>query len=130
VLITALLKVSATTLLEGGFSSRVSCIGTGEEATVGTCEELVAFLARQAEITHAQAAGGTLARGAANLTAQQRTILGLLAAGRTNDEIARDLGIAVGTVRQHVQRVYRRIGVRNRAEAVAFVLRSPPPESS
>src|SRR5687767_5831697 len=97
-LITALLKAPADGLLQGRFSGRVTCVITGAEATVSSCEELVAFLAAQAAIT--EVAGGPRHDGSSQLTARQRRVLGLLIAGRTNDEIARDLGIAEGTVRK------------------------------
>jgi DNA-binding NarL/FixJ family response regulator len=42
----------------------------------------------------------------------------LLAAGHTNARIARQLGIAEGTVRTHLEAIYRRLGVTNRTAAV------------
>jgi len=48
-----------------------------------------------------------------------RGSLALLASGRTNSEIARDLFVSVGTVKSHVNNIYRKLGARNRAEAIA-----------
>ena len=42
----------------------------------------------------------------------------LLAAGRSNDEIARELIVAVGTVKAHTSAIYRKLDVDNRAHAV------------
>jgi two-component system response regulator DesR len=52
------------------------------------------------------------------LSARQREILQLLADGGTNDEIARVLHLSLNTVKQHTSAVYRKLGVRNRAEAI------------
>jgi DNA-binding NarL/FixJ family response regulator len=48
----------------------------------------------------------------------EREVLTLLASGRTNSEIARTLFVAVGTVKSHVNNIYRKLDARNRAEAV------------
>ncbi len=50
-------------------------------------------------------------------------MLELCAAGFTNREIADRLYLNVETVKSHLKRVYQRIGLRNRAEAAAFVHR-------
>ncbi|MCE2918036.1 MAG: response regulator transcription factor [Rubrivivax sp.] len=51
--------------------------------------------------------------------ARHVVILGHLAAGRGNKEIARVLGITERTVKYHLGEVYGRLGAANRAEAVA-----------
>jgi DNA-binding CsgD family transcriptional regulator len=56
---------------------------------------------------------------AEDLSERELEVLALLASGRTNSEIARDLVVSVGTVKSHVNNVYRKLDVRNRAEAVA-----------
>lgn len=53
------------------------------------------------------------------LTPREVEVLGLLAAGRTNMAIARQLSISDGTVKQHVKHILRKLGVGNRSEAVA-----------
>jgi ATP/maltotriose-dependent transcriptional regulator MalT len=53
------------------------------------------------------------------LSERELEVLSLLASGRSNAEIARDLFIAVGTVKTHTNNIYRKLGVRNRAEALA-----------
>lgn len=58
----------------------------------------------------------------APLTAREREVLRLVAAGLTNSEIAGTLFIATGTVRKHLDNVYARLGVGNRAAAVAVGL--------
>jgi pimeloyl-ACP methyl ester carboxylesterase/DNA-binding CsgD family transcriptional regulator len=57
------------------------------------------------------------------LSARQAQVLELVAKGRTSREIAVELVLSERTVQRHIADVYARIGVRNRAEATAFVLR-------
>ncbi|MGN6031547.1 MAG: LuxR C-terminal-related transcriptional regulator [Thermomicrobiales bacterium] len=56
------------------------------------------------------------------LTARERDILTHLAQGKTNEAIAAALFISPRTVTTHVTRIYAKLGVSNRAEAVAFAL--------
>lgn len=54
------------------------------------------------------------------LTPRQREVLALLSTGKSNKEICRDLGLSVGTVKNHVATILRQLSVRNRAQAVSF----------
>ena len=53
------------------------------------------------------------------LTPRQTDLLRLLAAGHTNAQIARLLGISEGTVRTHLENIYGRLHVSSRTAAVA-----------
>lgn len=53
------------------------------------------------------------------LSLRQRQILELLQAGKVNKEIASELGISLGTVKQHVVVLFKRLNVKNRAMAVS-----------
>jgi DNA-binding CsgD family transcriptional regulator len=64
-----------------------------------------------------------VARDDSELTGRELDVLRLLAAGDSNAEIARRLGIAVHTVERHVSNLYRKIGARGRADATAYALR-------
>lgn len=55
----------------------------------------------------------------AALTSRQFEVLNLLAAGRSNKEIARLLSIAEGTVKVHIAAAFRMLGVHNRVSAAA-----------
>jgi LuxR family maltose regulon positive regulatory protein len=71
-----------------------------------------------------EASGGEGAQAAAlpglePLSERELEVLRLLAAGRSNPQIARELYLAVGTVKSHVHRIYGKLLVRNRTEAVA-----------
>jgi DNA-binding CsgD family transcriptional regulator len=52
------------------------------------------------------------------LTPRQNDLLRLLAAGYTNTQIARRLGISKGTVSTHLENIYERLGVSSRTAAV------------
>ncbi|MDX1746468.1 MAG: response regulator transcription factor, partial [Halobacteriales archaeon] len=60
---------------------------------------------------------------APRLTPRQSEVLGLVASGLENKQIARRLGIAEGTVKSHLRVVYSRLGATGRAEAVAAAFR-------
>jgi transcriptional regulator EpsA len=62
------------------------------------------------------AEGGAPAR---PLSARETEIIGWLRAGKSNDEMGRILGISALTVKNHLQRIYRTLGVSNRAHALA-----------
>lgn len=67
-------------------------------------------------------------RGAAqDLTARQQEVLHLLGLGRSTKEIARQLGLAVPTVKSHLATLYRILGARNRIEAVMRAVHEDAP---
>jgi len=59
------------------------------------------------------------------LTPRQRELLRLLAAGCTNTQIARRLGISEGTVRSHLEAIYTRLDVSSRTAAVTRAFPGP-----
>ncbi len=60
----------------------------------------------------------TVASEAAKLTAREKEVLELTAKGLLYKEIANQLGIGFGTVRQHLYKVYEKLHVQNKTEAI------------
>jgi DNA-binding NarL/FixJ family response regulator len=54
------------------------------------------------------------------LTDREREVMTLVAAGRSNDEIARDLIISPATAKTHVSRAMVKLGARDRAQLVVY----------
>ena len=53
------------------------------------------------------------------LSAREREVMSLIAGGHTNGEIAAHLFLAEKTVKNHVRRIYSKLGVHNRSAAIA-----------
>jgi NarL family two-component system response regulator LiaR len=58
-----------------------------------------------------------------NLTPREREVLTLIVEGLNNPEIAERLTISRSTARAHVSNIFAKLGVSNRAEAIALALR-------
>jgi DNA-binding NarL/FixJ family response regulator len=56
----------------------------------------------------------------AGLTAREVDVLRLIAAGKSNPEIAKDLFVSEATVKTHINHVFAKTGARDRAQAVRF----------
>ena len=59
-----------------------------------------------------------------NLSQREQEVLQALVEGYTYDELARKLYIASGTVQAHLKRIYRKLNVHSRTEAVTKALRN------
>ncbi len=57
------------------------------------------------------------------LTDAEMAVLEILAEGASNEQIARGRDCAVGTVKVHLGRIFRKLGVRNRGEAIVIARR-------
>jgi DNA-binding CsgD family transcriptional regulator len=62
------------------------------------------------------------------LTPRESEILRWAATGRTNASIAEILGVGPATVKTHLEHIFVKLGVKNRAAAVAALRDLPPPE--
>jgi NarL family two-component system response regulator LiaR len=56
------------------------------------------------------------------MTERDIEVLAMVARGLSDKEIARKLSVSESTVKSHLRAVYRRLDVRNRAQAVAFAI--------
>ena len=72
-------------------------------------------LAKLRETTRSEAFAG--------LTEQELNVLALVAHGKTNKEIAHDLHLSEGTIRNYVSNVLGKLDLSNRAEATAYAVR-------
>ena len=64
------------------------------------------------------AADARLALVIASLTEREREILTLLASGRSNAELAKELYLSEPTIKTHLSSIFRKLGVRDRVQAV------------
>ncbi len=62
----------------------------------------------------------------ASLTAREREVLQALAEGKTNAALARHFGVSANTIKFHLRNLYEKLGVQNRAGAVAMLLGGRP----
>jgi len=55
------------------------------------------------------------------LTPRERQVLGSVVTGRTNAQIADQLGLAESTIKSHLSSAFAKLGVASRAEAAALI---------
>lgn len=70
---------------------------------------------------HVEGAEQTVASGLHSLTEKENECLWLVARGMSNDEIAAELGLSANTVRYHLKKVFKKLGVKTRAAAASVV---------
>jgi DNA-binding CsgD family transcriptional regulator/tetratricopeptide (TPR) repeat protein len=103
---------------------------TGDDAAARTAGDLAREAARAlgaqpllAELTAQGSTGGRIAPASDVLTPREREILALVAEGRTNGEIGKQLFIATKTVSVHVSNILGKLGAASRTEAAALARR-------
>jgi len=98
---------------------------TGEVERSALYRQLVAQqnqvqeLVERLGVDRERARGESVAAALVTLTERERRILRLLAAGRTNREIAADIGITPGTTKNQVAQILSKLNVTNRTAAAA-----------
>ena len=119
-------------LLQPALTARALAAGAVAPVSIGAdAEELAALI--EAAATGAIAIDAELAkqnlerlttqlRADVGLTAREKTVLALIAAGYSNGQIATELYITINTVKSTVRNTYSRLGVHTRAQAVAWAI--------
>jgi DNA-binding NarL/FixJ family response regulator len=93
--------------------------------TVGRGESLLSPAVTARVMARVREASRQTARAAfADLTEQELRVLALVAAGKTNREIAHVLHLSAGTVRNYVSTILGKLGLSNRAEAAAYAVKN------
>jgi DNA-binding NarL/FixJ family response regulator len=72
------------------------------------------------DLARLDALTGTAAKSEGGLTGREMEVLGLLATGKTNREIADALVISEKTVARHVSNIFVKLGVSSRSAATAY----------
>lgn len=80
--------------------------------------KLAARLLRRMTAGGVETKGGKTPPLAQPLTSREVEVLGFLKLGKTNRQIAQDLYISVGTVKNHVEHIIQKLGVSDRTQAV------------
>jgi two-component system nitrate/nitrite response regulator NarP len=57
-----------------------------------------------------------------NLTLRERSLLSALGSGHTNNQLAKDFGVSINTIKFHLRNLFEKLDVRNRAQAIALYL--------
>jgi DNA-binding NarL/FixJ family response regulator len=107
----------------------LSCAALGDRTAadleLGNARDAFAALGARPDLERLAALTGETrpppadAASVAGLSAREREVLGHLAAGRTNREIAEVLVISQHTVRRHVESIFAKLGVTSRAAATS-----------
>jgi DNA-binding CsgD family transcriptional regulator/pimeloyl-ACP methyl ester carboxylesterase len=107
-------------MLEG---AQPTLFGDGPDAVVRMLLDFLCDGIEPAAVADAVAPGHPAAR-PGGLSRRELEVLRLVAAGESNRQIARRLGLSTHTIERHVANLYRKIGARGRADATAHALRN------
>ncbi|WP_176060675.1 response regulator transcription factor [Paraburkholderia sp. BCC1876] len=102
---------SAEMALQGAAASSVSQAAAPTSGVTGVTEPITQIPSLQPHQQHLLE----------NLSPRQQDIMRLVHRGWTNKMIARDLGVAEGTVKVHLSVIFRALGVHNRSTAIAVI---------
>lgn len=90
---------------------------------------LAADVSRPRDLDRTQGSDAPMTQGW-RFSPRERQIVSLLASGCSNQEIANRLGLRLQTVKNHLSRVYRKLGVPNRVQLAVRVLQQERPDGS
>jgi class 3 adenylate cyclase/DNA-binding CsgD family transcriptional regulator len=96
----------------------------GEKALKGVSDTVHVWAVRPTDATGAiRSVAGAKPAYPNHLTVREVEVLRLIAGGRTNDEISRELVLSERTVARHITNLYGKIGARGKADATAYAIR-------
>ena len=95
-------------------------LGVTAQELVGVIESAVAGDLEESDIAHGFEAPNYLEGNL--LTRRESTVLALIVAGRSNDEMAEELFLSINSVKSYIRTAYRKMGVRGRGAAVSWAI--------
>jgi predicted ATPase/DNA-binding CsgD family transcriptional regulator len=98
-------------------AERLAATGAGLDLS-----EAASYAVHQIDVARRALAAAEERRGPAGLTAREAQVLGLVAEGATTREISERLFISAKTADNHIQHIYIKLGVTNRAAATRWAL--------
>jgi len=90
--------------------------GPGEYAALGLRQRLLTTMGVPVRSPDRNSGGAAAADG---LSQRELTVLRLLAGNLTNPEMAAALAVSLNTLKTHLKHIYRKLGVKNRQQAIA-----------
>lgn len=116
---------ASQTLLDYPFKARLA-------ATLQSCMDLQTLTRRQHEqlgtlLSKLQQDGQLKPAPSYDLTSKEREILDRVADGKSNKEIARDLGVAPETIKSHMKSIFQKLDVSSRTQAAMKMREEQPP---
>lgn len=81
-------------------------------------------LGAEPDLARLRAQPAAAGKAVADLSERERQVLALVASGRTNKQIAGDLGISEHTVARHISNIFNKLGVTSRTAASAFAFKN------
>ncbi len=105
------------------------CVGLGDlesaEMEIGAAEKTFRELGALPDLARIRAIRTAWhSPGTSILTAREQEVLGLMAEGGSNPDIAKCLGLSPKTVNRHAENIFNKLGVSSRAAAVAKALKA------
>ncbi|MBB5330955.1 response regulator transcription factor [Tunturiibacter gelidoferens] len=109
------------------FELLCKCIRCVHQGQIWAKNELLAHLV--SSLSHPRSTNVVDRHGKPLLTTREQQVLHLLSDGLSNSELATVLKLSEHTIKNHLFRIYDKLGVSNRMEAVLYALtpRNPPP---
>jgi DNA-binding NarL/FixJ family response regulator len=102
------------------FELLCKCIRSVYEGQIWAKNEYLAYLV--SSLSHPKSTTATDHQGRPLLTAREQEVLHLLADGLSNLQLAAELKLSEHTIKNHLFRIYDKLGVSNRMEAVLYAL--------